>query len=258
MFPIFYALGPLSISTFGVFLCLSFITGTFLTFRAFKDRIDTKLDDMFDALLLLSLGALIGARIIFVLLHPSEFSGNILEYILVRERPGLSFIGAVAGAGVVFALLSRTSKIPWGKVIDHLVGPLSVSLLLGQIGSLLDGFSFGGPTKLPWGVSIFGEAVKRNPLPLYYIILLLPLLIFLPKIERFGKERKWAPGSIFFLFVGAYSLLSLIINIWKEEKQIVYMGISLEQIIASILFVVATVNIIILNGGFKQLNRKKP
>ena len=256
MFPIFYAIGPLTISTFGLALCLAFIVGTFLSFRAFKDRIDTKLEDIFDALLFMSVGGLVGARIIFVLLHPSEFSGNILEYILIRERPGLSFIGAVAGAGAFFALLSRNTRIPWGKIIDYMVVPLAAAILIGQIGSLLDGFSFGGATTLPWGVSIFGEAIKRNPLPLYYMLFLLPVLLFSGKIERLGRDKKWATGTIFFMFVAAYSLLSVIVNTWKDEKQIIYLGISLEQIIASIVLVVATSNIMILNGGLK-LNRKK-
>ena len=218
MFPVFIKVGPIAITSFGISLALAFLFILFLSYRSIKDRVDITVEELFDRILFISFGVLIGSRVVYILLHQDLFSGDPLAYILFRERPGLSVIGGVLG-GLVFFVLGnlRSRRIPWVKIIDSLTYTAIIALICGQLGSFLDGFSFGRATKLPWGVAILGSTVKRHPLPVYYVLFLVVSFIMFKKLQPRLKEAHWAEGTTFLLFASWYMLFSSVFDMFRQE-----------------------------------------
>lgn len=113
------------------------------------------------------LGALIGARLFFVLEHLSFFSihpGDVLQFWL----GGLSWPGALAGAVAIIPLSARIWQWKFSDLLDRvslIVLPLAVSAWLA---CWLSGTAYGQP--LPegswWGITVMDEAGQmalRNP-----------------------------------------------------------------------------------------------
>ena len=221
MFPIALKIGPVYISSFGVLLALGFILSLFIAYQECKDRVDISVEELFDTILLTSLGALIGARAFFILQHFSEFNNNILLMLLFRERPGLSYIGALVGSSIMLVLALRGKKISIGTFLDATIGSIGVFILFAQIGAFLDGFSFGKITTLPWGVSILGESVRRYPLPLFSVAGIFLFLIVLDKIKRSSRSKEWGTGGVFLLFLTLYSFLSAILNTLRNDTYMI-------------------------------------
>src|SRR3989344_3155359 len=71
MLPVLFSLGPLAISSFGLFLALSFLYSTFLVWRLSRAW-DLDEEKVLDFCLLIFLGGLIGARILYALFNPPK------------------------------------------------------------------------------------------------------------------------------------------------------------------------------------------
>lgn len=223
----------------------------FIAYQECKDRVDISVEELFDTIFLTTIGALVGARVLFILLHPQEFNNNVLLMLLFRERPGLSYIGALLGSSLMIGLVLRSKKISPGKFLDAVTGSIAVFILFAQTGALLDGFSFGTITAIPWGVSMLGESVKRHPLPLFSILGIFLFLMFLNKIKRHSRVRSWGDGAVFTLFAGFYSLLSAILNSMRSDGYVIR-GMPLDVVFNALCGALAFISFYLLTRSIKK------
>ncbi len=220
MWPISVALGPVTVSIFGIFLSASFLLASFFLFRASKDDLELTPELVFDAVLVTTFGAILGARIWYIIFHPQEFTSSYLLYILFRERPGMAYAGGVIGGLMALFCFTKLRQISIWKIFAVSIPAYLWVYLLAQLGSMLDGFSYGVSTQLPWGVSIFGSRERFHPLPLYQIVFSIILLFWLRYLGTSGKVRRWPEGSLFLLMFGFLNIFSGIIDIWRSASLI--------------------------------------
>lgn len=266
MFPLFSKIGPIAITSFGLSLACAFLISLFLSYRAIRDRVDVSIEEVFDVLVSLTIGTLIGARAVYILLHPDVFGSDILSYVLIRERPGLSFVGGLCGAFVMFVILGKLhKKFPWAKIADRLTPTLIVVLAIGQFGSFLDGFSFGRPTRYPWGVSLLGSQVRLHPLPLYMLVFLLSSLFIFKKVQKRAAEKRWTQATVFLLFGASYGLFSALVDTLRTHIVTLFY-FPLDRFVMLFLFLFFAAVSYKANRSFKQdfrstlaiIRRRKP
>ena len=141
-------LGPLAVSPHGIFTALGFLVGARLML-ADTCRRGIPDDDMFAILTRAGIGALIGARLVYVLNHLSAYESP-LEWFKVWEG-GISLLGGIAGALVAATPEARKRGLGFFRGMDLAAPWLPLGIAIGRIGDLLIADHLGGRTTLPFG-----------------------------------------------------------------------------------------------------------
>ena len=151
MHPILVKLGSLPISSFGVMVTLGFLVGLYLArYLGRRHGVDPDLlSDLFSWILV---GAVLGARLLYVVVHHEEFS-NPLDIVAIWKG-GLVFYGGFFGAfasGILFLRLRRPNA-RFFEVADVCMPAGFLGLSIGRWGCFLVGDDYGRVTDVPWAV----------------------------------------------------------------------------------------------------------
>ena len=141
-------LGPLAISPHGIFTAVGFLIGARLMLSDTRRR-GIPDDDMYAILTRAGIGALIGARLVYVLNHLSNYESP-LEWFKVWEG-GISLLGGIAGALVAATPEARKRGIGFFRGMDLAAPWLPLGIAIGRIGDLMIADHLGGTTTLPFG-----------------------------------------------------------------------------------------------------------
>jgi prolipoprotein diacylglyceryl transferase len=169
----------LSVRWYGLFFASTFIYGIFI-FRYMFGREARPKDDVYDLVLFVIVGTVMGARLGHVLLYnPQYYFTNPIKIVAVWEG-GLASHGAVLGILIAVWLYSRQAvnqSFLW--VCDHIGLAVPLSGCLIRIGNFFNSEILGTPTDLPWGV-IFArvDSIPRHPVQLYEALCYLIAFIF--------------------------------------------------------------------------------
>ena len=119
-------------------------------------------------------------------------------------RIGHSIAGAVAGGIAGVELYKLATRIR-GSTGGQFVAPLALGIAVGRLGCFFAGlpdYTYGTPTKLPWGVD-FGDGIARHPVQLYEsAAMLLFLGVYLRALET---NSQFVQRQGFYLFVAWYA-----------------------------------------------------
>lgn len=141
-------LGPLSISPHGIFTALGFFIGARLLLADTRRRgIDD--DDMYSILTRAGIGAIIGARVVYVLNNFSSYDSPI-EWFKIWEG-GISLLGGIAGALVAATPDFRRRGLSFFPIMDMAAPWLALGIAIGRVGDLIIADHLGAPTDLPFG-----------------------------------------------------------------------------------------------------------
>lgn len=142
------AIGPLAISPHGILTAVGFLIGA--RFLLADTRRRSISDDVMYAILTrAAIGALIGARVVYVLNHLSRYESP-LEWFKVWEG-GISLLGGIAGALLAATPEVRRRGIAFFELMDLAAPWLPLGIAIGRIGDLIIGDHLGGRTSLPFG-----------------------------------------------------------------------------------------------------------
>lgn len=195
-------IGPITLYTWGIFFALAFLIAFFwILKKAKKQKIDP--DIIYNSFSWMILGAIIGARLGYILQFPKYFFSQPLEILKIWEG-GLTFHGGLFGiliAGIVYAKFAKVSKRLFFQIADLIALVLPISIVIGRIGCSLINDHQGAETSLPWGI-VWPNGIIRHPVAEYLIISALILFFVL----RFLKPRLKKPGQLFFIFLFLYSI----------------------------------------------------
>lgn len=239
MFPILFNFGIIKIYTVGVFLVLSFLTGSFLLWKNIK-LTSYKEEEIFDGLFFSILGALLGARIVYATLHFQDIGFNILRFILINGYPGLSLFGALIGAFLTLFLYTRVQKISILDLIEYIISPLFLALTIGKVGSFLSGSDIGTQTNLFLNVRYMGVEGTRHIVALYEALLFLIGFIITYRLLFIVRRDRAKHGTSLFFFMTWFGLVELILDNLKQNH-LYLAGLSFNTITASIFLTVGTV-----------------
>ena len=111
------------------------------------------------------LGGFLGARLLYVAIHPLYFWAHPLEIVMVWKGGLVLFGGVLSGAllGLVFMRKMGLPLRPW---LDALAPGLVLGQGVGRLGCLSAGCCYGETTDLPWGLVFTDPDSLARPLGL--------------------------------------------------------------------------------------------
>lgn len=228
MRPVLFNLGPLPISSFGLFLVIALFSALFISWRIARSY---ELDEnkFIDISLLAFLGGLLGARLYFVALNWQIFQ-NISQIFLINRFPGLSFWGGLLGGLLALKLATKSSKFNFWQAVDFAAVGLMIAVVLGNIGCFLGGCYVGFPFDGPLSFQVVGVVGKRFPLALIESLWLFLIFRHLYKQAlRFHFAGKIA--SVCLIWLG---ITKLTFSFLRSDLKPIAVGISDYQLWAAV------------------------
>ncbi len=198
---------------YGVFVT----TGIFLGILVASSLIDgtrglTK-DNFFDLMIIMIPVAVITTRLYYVIFYNLEYYlDNPLEIFNFRQG-GLAIHGGIIGGVLVVLIYSYLKKVNIYYLLDILAPGLALGQSIGRWGNYANQEAHGGPTELPWGITIDG--VKVHPTFLYESIVTFSLFVFL---YFFLSKRKKFDGEMFGVYLIIYSIARFFIEELRTDS----------------------------------------
>ena len=165
----------------------------------------------YDLALLVSVGTLLGGRLVEVAFYEWPFYGRYPHLIPALWLGGMATHGLLLGAIAGILLFCRIYGKPFLAVTDALAIPAAFILAFGRIGNFVDGQIVGSETSVWWAVKFPDADGFRHPTVLYDGIknlLLVPLLVYVYK-------RQPPEGTVTGLFLFLYAFLRIGVDVFR-------------------------------------------
>lgn len=196
-------LHPVEIKAWGTMLVVAFSAGTFYLAR-YADRKVIKPAEALDLALFLLIGAVIGARVIFVGLDWGDYAGHPAKLLNVWEG-GLSFHGGLLGAFLAGLLFARKRGIAFWALADEAAPAIALGYSFARVGCFLNGCCHGNVCELPWAMRFPYSDLPHayvHPTQLYSIVASMTIFFILIKLR--GKFPQH--GHLFGAYLAIYSV----------------------------------------------------
>jgi phosphatidylglycerol:prolipoprotein diacylglycerol transferase len=243
--------GPLSISPHGIGIALGFLIGARLMLPAAREKgIDE--EQIYPLLTLAAIGAIVGARLAYVLNHAGEYDSP-LDVFKVWQG-GISLLGGFIGAVFLAGLGMRKRGISFWKLMDASAPGMALGVVVGRVGDIIVGDHLGKPTDLFFGYRCPGldvdtaspcdPGVVVHQTALYDLVLtaiLLAVLLWLRRKPRYD-------GFLILTFATAYGAQRIFEDFLRDDVR--RLGLTGSQI-TSIVFVLVC-------GGWLLFKKRTP
>jgi phosphatidylglycerol:prolipoprotein diacylglycerol transferase len=214
MHPILFHWGFLTLRTYGVMTAISFMLGILLS--VYLNRKAGRSDDLIlDLSTWVMLGAIVGARLLYVIVEPDEYLAHPLHVFAVWEG-GLVFYGGLIGAGMTAYLYLRKVHAPVWAVGDAVAPGVALGHVTGRLGCWFNGCCYGRPSA-QYGVIFpsLGDNIPHLPVMLYEAAFLLVLSGCL----TYAWQRRRFDGQIFWAYVLSYALWRFGIEFLRGDSE---------------------------------------
>lgn len=193
MKPVLLQLGPITIYSMGVFLFLAILLGSFVVYKKGKEY-HFEEEEMFDVVFKCLFWALLGGRIVYVVLNFEQFGWSVLRWLWVTHYVGINLWGALAGASLWLMVWAKKEDEKVFEWLDVLALGTMLGLGIGMIGAFLNGSFQGVESSFFLAVSWPGrEGVI--PVQLWAAGLLLGGFGWLMKAEGNFRTFEWYRGG---------------------------------------------------------------
>lgn len=220
-------IGPFQIFSYGVFLAISFMAGLAVLTRDGK-KYGLSVEDMMDMTIWIILFSIVGARIMYVALSPSEYAGDTLGMLMIYKG-GLSFHGGAIGGTLAIFIFAARKKIPGWRLADAAVRPLIIGSAIARIGCFLNGCCYGKPWDGPWSVvfPVLRDGIRRHPTQFYDLTLQLVLFAAITYLSKFKKRD----GDISAFYLIGFAILRFIVEIFRKGAtgKVLMFGVTTAQ-----------------------------
>ena len=246
-----FNVGPLFVRFYGIILMSGAVAGGFLaTKRARQRGYDS--DIVWDLLIYLLIGGIIGARI-WHILTPSPSTGITTSWYLSHPldalaiwKGGLGIPGAIIGGLITLFIYSRKMKIDFAEWTDIGAPGLALGQAIGRWGNFVNQELYGAPTNLPWKIFIdvdhrltnYLDVEYYHPLFLYESLWnLMNMFLLLWISRRFAGSLK--NGDIFIVYLIVYPIGRFLLDFLRLDASMVG-GININQTIMAVVAVFAS------------------
>lgn len=229
MRPVLFEIFGWPIHSYGIMLALAFLIGVIGVGRAAR-KLGIKFDSIIDLGIWVLVGAVLGARLAYVITEYQYYLNAPLEMIKLNSG-GLAFHGGLIGGFLAgYWFVTRQRLHPW-KLADLAAPYIALGYAIVRIGCLLNGCCYGKLAAAPWGFACSAlDSQLRYPTQIYAM---LGSLILFAVLWRLRQHRHFA-GWLFLLYIGLYSVLRFIIEFFREGPQ-VFPWLSLAQLVCVLL-----------------------
>ena len=187
---------------YGILIALGMLLALWWCMRQ-RTKYGIRDDDLIDGLLWGIPSAIVGARLYYVLFYLSEFKDHEGHFSWSKAIAiwdgGLAIYGGVIAVVIVAIILCRSRHIKLGAMMDLVVMGLLIGQAIGRWGNFVNGEAHGGPTTLPWGMTIDGQSMV-HPTFLYESLWNLAGFVLL---HFYSKKRRFK-GEIALLYAAWY------------------------------------------------------
>jgi len=232
MLPVLFHVGPLTIYSYGLMAATGFIVATMLlTRRAEVEGEDPEI--AMDLAFYIVVSALIGARILYVIIEYKSYIYHPLKVFMIWEG-GLVFFGGFVGSVIAGYWFVKKHNMRFWKMADIIAPSLAIGHAFGRIGCLGAGCCYGAVTDSGFGIT-FTDPASLAPLnvPLYPTQIyssLNELMIFFILISI--RNYKKFDGQIIALWMLIYPVGRFIIEFYRGDPRGSIGPLSTSQFIA--------------------------
>ena len=217
-------------------MAVAFLFGTWLALREAR-RLHLDEDKVVSVILVALVAGVLGARMLYVLEHVSEFRRE-WGSVLALWQGGLTLYGGLVAGVFAGLVMARRLGLPIWVTADALAPSLAIGGVFGRVGCFMNGCCYGRPTRLPWGVTFpadsfagldFGNA-KIHPSQLYFA--LAGLVLF--GIVWFVRKRMSPPGTLFWFSLLLYAAVRIPLDLTRAyEPETAFITIGPIEIVES-------------------------
>lgn len=241
MNPVAFTVFGLEIRWYGILMASGMLIASLILLHFATKRGYSK-DLIYDFILVIIPSAVLGSRIWYVLFNLDYYQGDLLKMFNVREG-GLAIQGGVIFGAIGGLIFCKRKKISFWELADMVSPGLILAQAIGRWGNFTNGEAHGGPTDLPWAITVGGEKVH----PTFLYESLWNLLVFAVLIYMI--RRKHFKGKIFLLYGILYSVGRFFIEGLRTDSLMIG-GMRTAQL-------TAIVTILVFSGLYALRNRLK-
>ena len=235
---------------YGIILMLGAVAGAWLAAKEARRR-GHESEIVWDLLIYLLIGGIIGARVWHILTPPPSSGITTAWYLshpldaLAIWKGGLGIPGAVIGGAIVLFFYSRKNNLKFSEWADISAPCLALGQAIGRWGNFFNQELYGAPTNLPWKLYIdpekrlagYFDVEYYHPLFLYESILNFANMIFLLWISRRYAGRLKS-GDIFLAYLVTYPVIRFFLDFLRLDASLVA-GININQTFMAVIAVCA-------------------
>jgi phosphatidylglycerol:prolipoprotein diacylglycerol transferase len=262
-------LGGEPITSFGVLMLLSFLTGGYLL-RAELGRIGQDPEKAWDLVFMAVVGGIVGAKGYYILLNYPRLVSDPAG--LIFSRGGLVWYGGflVATALVVWEI--RRQKLPLASTADAAAPGLALAYAVGRLGCFMVGDDWGRPTdswvgvafpqgapptrvdiiERDFGITVdpaliekHGQVVPVHPTQLYEVGLSTLIFFLLWRLRRDKRPAGW----LFMLWLALASIERFLVEFLRAKDDRFFGLLTLAQVISLAVAAVGVVGMTRLARG---------
>jgi phosphatidylglycerol:prolipoprotein diacylglycerol transferase len=156
--PIIFTIGPFTLRWYGVFIVLAALAGSLIAAAEARRRGENP-DHVWQALPLMLIFGIIGARLGFVLVNLSNFQSDPIRMLYVWEG-GLSIQGGFVAGIVALIIYVRRNHLSFFRWADIGIVGVPLGQAIGRWGNFFNQEAYGEPCSQPWCIPI---APDRRP-----------------------------------------------------------------------------------------------
>lgn len=206
---------------YGAFVGACLVVGMSLVMR-YGRRIGLPAQGLLDAAFGAVIGGIVGSRLLYVLVHSSDFIEAPLSALRVWEGGMMYFGGLLSGMIVGSVIAVRRGVNLWAG-LDTIAPAMGASQAIGRVACLIAGCCYGAEIESAWAVTFPHEELSSIP-PLQQGAPLLPIQIlqigegiFLWWLGVWAfKRRKW-DGQAFLLIMGVAGLTRFVLEGLRDD-----------------------------------------
>lgn len=198
-------INELTIYVWGLMASIGFLAALLISLKEAKRKKINK-EIVWDLVLIILLGVIIGSRGCYVFWHWDEFRDNFVKIFFLWEG-GLSSVGGIILAGAAGALYIKYKKLNLWKIADLLTPGIIGVILFSRVGCFLVNSHIGKITNLFWGREYL-DGTARHPVALYFAVSALALFLIIWHLKKRIKKE----GLLFLIFITGYLITSFLID----------------------------------------------
>ncbi|TFV66769.1 UNVERIFIED_ORG: prolipoprotein diacylglyceryl transferase [Bacillus sp. AZ43] len=236
-----WELGPLPLRAYALCIVAGIVAAVLITERRWVARGGAAGDVLDIAVWAVPFG-IIGGRLYHVISSPAAYfgeGGDPLRAFAIWEG-GLGIWGAIALGGVGAWIACRRRGIPLPAFADALAPGLLVAQAIGRLGNWFNNELYGGPTDLPWALTIYewsggravldsaGDPVVAGHFHPTFLYELLWNLAAAAVVVWADRRFRLGHGRAFALYVASYCLGRLWVELLRTDPAETIFGVRLN------------------------------
>ena len=237
--PVAFTIFNIDIMWYAIVICGGIILATFLCCRRAPSH-DLSPDQILNFVLICVPAGIIGARLYYVLFHLDWYAGDFFRIINIRGGGLAIHGGLIAGLGTA-ALLCWLWKVRPLNLLDLAAPSIALAQSIGRWGNYFNSEAHGGPTDLPWAITVDGQSV--HPTFLYESIWCFLLFLFLLWMD--SRHRSFE-GQIILLYGMLYSLERFFVEALRTDSLMIG-PFRQAQVISLVIFLICAIAYIVLS-----------